>query len=129
MSLKDKIHNIIPHDLKSIDREITVYHLLTHTSGIGDYLDEENINDPFDVLKLYDTRPVHKWESLEFYLPMFNELPRKFDPGARYGYSNAGFILRTCLSWAVRTEGFLHAQPIWKNCGTHYSATIFYLEK
>ena len=93
LNLNDKVWDLLPHDLKMIDKEVTVLHLLTHTSGIGDYIDEENLNDSFDILKLYDTRPVHKWTSLDFYLPMINELPPKFKPGERVGYSNAGFII------------------------------------
>jgi len=93
LSLEDRICDLIPHDLKSINKDITVFHLLTHTSGIGDYIDEETSSEYFDILKLYETRPVHKWDSLAFYLPMFNELPQKFKPGERFGYSNAGFIL------------------------------------
>jgi CubicO group peptidase (beta-lactamase class C family) len=93
MDLNDRICDLLPHDLKAIDKDVTVFHLLTHTSGVGDYIDEEESGDYFDVLKLYDTRPVHKWDCLTYYLPMFNELPPKFKPGERTGYSNAGFIL------------------------------------
>ena len=93
LSLENRICDLIPHDLKFINKEITVFHLLTHTSGIGDYIDEETSSDYFDILRLYDNRPVHKWDSLAYYLPMFNELPQKFSPGERFGYSNAGFVL------------------------------------
>lgn len=93
LSLSDRIGNLIAHDLKLINKDVTVLHLLTHTSGIGDYIDEEASSDYFDILSLYENRPVHKWDSLAYYLPMFNELPSKFKPGERFGYSNAGFIL------------------------------------
>lgn len=93
IALKNRVWDLIPENLKSINKEVTVFHLLTHTSGIGDYIDEESSGDYFDILKLYNNRPVHKWDSLAFYLPMFNELPQKFKPGERTGYSNAGFIL------------------------------------
>jgi CubicO group peptidase (beta-lactamase class C family) len=93
LKLSDTIWDIIPLDLKNINKKVTVFHLLTHTSGIGDYIDEENISDDYDVLKLYDNHPVHKWISLDFYLPMFNELPQKFEPGEQESYCNAGFIL------------------------------------
>jgi len=101
LKIEDRIWDIIPFDLKEIDKEVTIFHLLTHTSGIGDYIDEEEIEDSFDILKLYDNRPVHKWISLEFYLPMINELPPKFKPGERVGYSNAGFILLGLMIEAV----------------------------
>jgi CubicO group peptidase (beta-lactamase class C family) len=93
LRLDDRVWDILPYDLKMINKNVTVFHLLTHTSGIGDYIDEEVSSDYYDILSLYDNRPVHKWESLEFYLPMIHEQPQKFAPGARTGYSNAGFIL------------------------------------
>jgi len=93
ISLNDRICDLISHDLKSINKKITVFHLLTHTSGVGDYIDEETAPDSSGILMLYEHRPVHKWEPLSYYLPMFCELPQKFEPGERYGYSNAGYIL------------------------------------
>jgi CubicO group peptidase (beta-lactamase class C family) len=93
LKLNDRVWDLLPYDLKFISKDITVFHLLTHTSGMGDYIDEEASADYNDILKLYDNRPVHKWDSLKFYLPMLNELPPKFKPGERVGYSNAGFIL------------------------------------
>jgi len=92
-SLNDRICDLIDQDLKTINKKVTVFHLLTHTSGIGDYLDEDLLVEQFDILKLYENHPVHKWESLSYYLPMFNELPQKFNPGEHFDYSNAGFIL------------------------------------
>lgn len=37
--------------------------------------------------------PVYLWERLDYYLQMIAPLPQKFEPGARFGYSNAGFIM------------------------------------
>lgn len=93
LALDDCIGEILPFDLKRINPEITVRHLLTHTSGIGDYIDEETSDDYSDMNALYDKYPVYHWNSLAYYLPMFHELPAKFSPGERFGYSNAGFIL------------------------------------
>jgi CubicO group peptidase (beta-lactamase class C family) len=93
LGLHDRVWDILPYERKAINKDVTVFHLLTHTSGIGDYIDEETSSEYDDILSLYDNRPVHKWETLDFYLPMFNELPQKFAPGERTGYSNAGFIL------------------------------------
>ena len=106
LSLDDRIADILTQDLKKIDKDVTVYHLLTHTSGIGDYIDEEESSEYFDILKLYETRPVHKWETLDFYLPMINELPPKFKPGERYGYSNAGFVLLGLVIEAVSKQDY-----------------------
>ncbi|MBN2879673.1 MAG: beta-lactamase family protein [Clostridia bacterium] len=93
LSPEDKLWDILPYDLGRINRDVTIYHLLTHTSGIGDYLDEEAPNSSNQEEELCNKYPVYLWEKLEYYLQMIAPLPQKFDPGARFGYSNAGFIM------------------------------------
>lgn len=93
LSLDDKLWDILPFDLGQIDRRVSVYHLLTHTSGIGDYLDEEAPNSDEAERELCNKYPVYLWERLEYYLQMITPLPQKFEPGLRFGYSNAGFIM------------------------------------
>lgn len=101
LSLEDKLCDVLPYDLEQIDRRATIFHLLTHTSGIGDYIDEEDENCMERLQDLYNKYPVYLWERLEYYLPMIAPLPPKFEPGARYGYSNAGFVLLGLVVEAV----------------------------
>lgn len=101
LSLKDRLWDVLPYDLGKIDKRVTVFHLLTHTSGIGDYIDEEVENSMEQLQKLYTLYPVYLWERLEYYLPMITPLPPKFGPGTRYGYSNAGFIMLGLVIEAV----------------------------
>ncbi|MCL2350168.1 MAG: beta-lactamase family protein [Defluviitaleaceae bacterium] len=93
LSLDDKICDILSRDLGQIDKRVTILHLLTHTSGVGDYVDEDA--EDFDAMMtaLRNTYPAHLWTNLEYYLQMITHLPQKFEPDARYGYSNSGFIL------------------------------------
>lgn len=93
LSLEDKLWEILPYDLGEIDRRVTVYQLLTHTSGIGDYLDEEAPNSYEEEQALCNQYPVYLWERLAYYLQMITPLPPKFEPGFRFGYSNAGFVM------------------------------------
>lgn len=91
LRLEDKLWDILPYDLGQIDKRVTLFQLLTHTSGIGDYLDEETPNICEE--ELCNKYPVYLWEELGYYLQMITPLPQKFEPGARFGYSNAGFIM------------------------------------
>ena len=93
LSLDDKLWDLLPYDLGQVDKRVTVHHLLTHTSGIGDYIDEEAPDVIRQMQALYNQYPVYLWERLEYYLPMITPLPQKFEPGVRFGYSNAGFVL------------------------------------
>jgi CubicO group peptidase (beta-lactamase class C family) len=106
LSLDDALWNILPYDLAQVDKSVTVRHLLTHTSGIGDYIDEEAPNAALQMQTLYNQYPVYLWERLEYYLPMITSLPKKFEPGTRFGYSNAGFVLLGLVIEAVSGKLF-----------------------
>ncbi|MCL2376560.1 MAG: beta-lactamase family protein [Defluviitaleaceae bacterium] len=93
LSPEDKLWDLLPYDLGQIDKRVTVHHLLTHTSGVGDYIDEEAEDSEEQLAALNNKYPCYLWKRLEYYLQMITHLPPKFEPGVRYGYSNAGYIL------------------------------------
>lgn len=102
LSLTDRLSDILPHDLGQIDRRVTIHQLLTHTSGVGDYIDEDAPDCMERLQALYHRYPVYLWERLDYYLPMIAPLPPKFAPGERCAYSNAGYVL---LGLAVEAAG------------------------
>ncbi|MEO3944595.1 serine hydrolase [Gorillibacterium sp. CAU 1737] len=85
-----KLTECLTVELPSFDEEITVHHLLTHTSGVPDYFDED-VMDDFE--ELWIERPMYHIRSLEAFLPLFQSLSMKFKPGERFHYNNAGYIL------------------------------------
>jgi CubicO group peptidase (beta-lactamase class C family) len=72
-----------------IDQQATILQLLTHTSGIYDYYDE-------DIEQDYDHFSVEiPWCALETpsdYYPLFKGKAMKYPPGERYSYSNGGYV-------------------------------------
>jgi len=125
LSLEDKICSLLPHDLGQINKEVTVFHLLTHSSGVGDYIDEEaDIDDALQ--SLYDKYPVQLWTKLEYYLQMITPLSAKFEPGHRYGYSNSGFVLLGLVVEAISSQSFQQyvQENIIASCGL--TNTAFY---
>lgn len=76
--------------LPNFDPDITLQHLLTHTSGIPDYFDEEESDDYEAVWREH---PTYDIRCVQDFLPLFTHLPMKFKPGKRFSYSNSGFIL------------------------------------
>lgn len=75
--------------------EVTVHHLLCHTSGIADYC-EEDADSPAhveDYGSLWDERPSYSMERPVDFLPMFADLPPYRPPGQQFQYSNAGFVV------------------------------------
>jgi CubicO group peptidase (beta-lactamase class C family) len=121
LSLHARICDILPYDLGQIDKRVTVFHLLTHTSGVGDYIDEESEECEEQLQALYDKYPVQLWTRLEYYLQMVTPLPPKFEPGERYGYSNSGFILLGLVIEAV--SGISYQQFVTDNIITPLNLT------
>ena len=73
-----------------IDEQATIQHLLTHTSGIYDYYDEE-IEQDFEHFSV--EIPWYELETPSDYYPLFKGKAMKFRPGERYAYSNGGYVL------------------------------------
>ena len=90
LDFSSKIPELIPWDFQHYSREITVRHLLTHTSGIPDYYDEEKVED-FDNFTV--GVPWHELKGPHDYLAVFPDEAMKFPPGERFSYSNSGYIL------------------------------------
>ena len=72
-----------------IDEQATIQHLLTHTSGIYDYYDEE-IEQDFEHFSV--EIPWYELETPSDYYPLFKGKAMKFRPGERYAYSNGGYV-------------------------------------
>ena len=73
-----------------ISPEVTVFHLLTHTSGIGDDADEEAGERYED---LWITKPNYSIGETRDFLPQFVQKPANFAPGQGCRYCNCGYVL------------------------------------
>jgi CubicO group peptidase (beta-lactamase class C family) len=65
-----------------ISRRIKVKHLLTHTSGLGDYF-----------IKLREQPDGVVFRKLEDYRPLVADESPAFEPGTKWAYSNTGMLL------------------------------------
>lgn len=89
-SLDDPIGEILDIDFGTINKNITIRQLLTHTSGVGDYFYEFE-GEPFE--DLWKKRPVNGMLEVKDFLPMFNQRPQRFPPGEGTEYCDSGFLL------------------------------------
>ncbi|HMG73549.1 MAG TPA: serine hydrolase domain-containing protein [Pyrinomonadaceae bacterium] len=62
---------------KGVAEKVTIHQLLTHTSGLGDYL----------------TRDLAAAKTLRDLLPLFVNQPLLFEPGQKQQYSNSGYVV------------------------------------
>jgi len=90
LSFSTKLKDCLALNFPHYSPEITIQHLLTHTSGIPDYFDEEKVTD-FDHFTL--SRPWYELKGPRDYLAIFPDEAMKFTPGTRFSYSNSGYIL------------------------------------
>lgn len=77
-------------DDTTISREVNVFHLLTHTSGIGDDCEEEAGESYEDLWK---TKPNYAVTTTADFLPQFIRKPPNFPPGQGCRYCNCSFVL------------------------------------
>lgn len=96
--------------------EVTVAHLLNHTAGIPDYFDEE-VQSDFGAL--WRERPCYGMTSTAAFLPLFEHGAMKFQPGSRFHYNNAGFILLGLVVEELTGEDFrtFVGRQIFEPCG------------
>lgn len=79
LSLADKISEHLS-GLPESWKDVTVRHLLTHTSGIKDFINEPVMDLRLDILPGDVIRALH-------------EKPLNFQPGEKYAYCNTGYHL------------------------------------
>jgi len=90
LELDAPVRPILGTDLPLIDSAVTLRHLLAHTSGIGDYLDEDADWGATDyVLKV----PVHELATTEGFVRAIDGFAQKEAPGERFRYNNGAFIV------------------------------------
>ena len=98
LSLDTTARSILGDDLPLIDDRVTVEHLLAHRSGIGDYIDEEVLDDSNEYVM---TVPVQELATTEQFLRVLDGHPTKFAPGERFAYCNGSFVVLALIAERV----------------------------
>lgn len=89
MSLSTPLNEMLPGVFKNVPDEVTIQHVLMHTSGMPDYFDEEKMDD---FSALWNELPMYKVENPKDLLPLFADGEMMFKPGEKFQYNNGGFI-------------------------------------
>ncbi|MBA2387078.1 MAG: beta-lactamase family protein [Acidimicrobiia bacterium] len=99
LTLSTPAREVLGSDLPLIADDVTIEHLLTHRSGIGDYLDEElDLDLDRDYLL---PLPVQHLATVEAFVPLLDGHPTKFTAGARFSYCNGGFVVLALIAERV----------------------------
>lgn len=90
LRLDTTLRSLLPDDLPMVDPTVTIEHLLAHTSGVGDYLDEDDWDD---VDAYVMPIPVHRLDSPMHFLPILDGYPQRTPPGTKFAYNNGAFVM------------------------------------
>jgi CubicO group peptidase (beta-lactamase class C family) len=82
LCLDDTIQTYLP-EYPTQEHRVTLRHLLTHTSGIPNFVTQPDFRE----------QHAHTKNSVAEVIALFKDLPFDFAPGTRYSYSNSGYVL------------------------------------
>ena len=83
LSLDDKLgKHLADYPNRDAAEKVTIRHLLSMTSGVGDFFGAK-----------FDATPKDRLRKVADFLPLFASEPLRFEPGARREYSNGGYIV------------------------------------
>jgi CubicO group peptidase (beta-lactamase class C family) len=95
LAFTDSIGKHLPdYPNKEVARKVTIGHLLSHSSGLGDFHGAKYV-----CLEDYLRQPRD-------YFPLFVNEPLSFEPGARWQYSNAGFVILGAIIEKLSGENY-----------------------
>src|SRR4051812_29857534 len=94
LDLATTARSILGDDLPEIADDVTVEHLLAHRSGIGDYFDENGLDDMTGYALPV---PVHQLSTPEAYLTVLAGHSTVFAAGEGFAYNNGGYVVLALL--------------------------------
>jgi len=100
--LDQPVLEILPANQRpaAMTSEHTLHHLLSHTSGLANYHDDDDETLASFVAN-WDRIPTYHVRRAADMVPLFADLPAVARPGERYQYNDAGFILAGLVIEAV----------------------------
>ena len=94
LSIQDPVSKYIP--ALNVADKITIYQLLTHTSGIYNYTDNN------EFMQHHLEQPTSQAAMIQ----LLNQQPLDFDPGTKMKYSNSGYLLLGYIIESVTGEKY-----------------------
>lgn len=77
-------------DFDNFDDNVTIKNLLTHTSGLPDYFDEEKISD---FSEIWNSNPMYMMKEPSNFIPLIKKHKTMFKPGEKFYYNNGAFVI------------------------------------
>ena len=103
LELGTTARSLLGDDLPMIADDVTIEQLLAHRSGIGDYLDEDAVDDVCDYVMPV---PVHELGTTERFLPVLDGHETVFPADERFAYNNGAYVVLALLAERASGMGF-----------------------
>ncbi|MBI2760694.1 MAG: beta-lactamase family protein [Chloroflexi bacterium] len=94
LSFDDPLSRHLPGYRRDVADRVTLHHLLTHTSGMGDIFGRR-----FEAVR-------DQLRTVQDYRALVQDQPLQFEPGSRWSYSNAGFVVLGAVIETVSGEDY-----------------------
>lgn len=94
LSVNDPVKKFMPDAPAAWDK-VTIFHLLTHTSGVADFT---NFPD-YPKIEPFATTPAKL-------VALFRDKPLDFEPGEKWSYDNSGYVLLTYLIEKITGDSY-----------------------
>jgi CubicO group peptidase (beta-lactamase class C family) len=118
------VRDVIPSEWypPALDARVTVHNLLIHTSGLTDYLPDEDPTTP-DLWQALGTPAMRRATD---FLPILKALPAGSRPTQVASYCNAGYIVLALVIEAATDEPYAQviAREVFDPCGMADSAFL-----
>jgi CubicO group peptidase (beta-lactamase class C family) len=121
--LDDKITELLDLSGTAIPDDVTISHLLTHTSGIADDADEEE-GESYE--ELFKNKPNYSIRNCIDFLPQFAYKKPKFKAGTKVSYNNCAFVLLGLVIEQATGEGYREyvERNVFHVCGMKHTSFI-----
>lgn len=80
---------------QAVAEQVTIHHLLTHTSGLVDYFNDE-----------FTAASRTRFRTVQDFFPLFVDEPLQFTPGSEWRYSNSNFMVLGAIVEAVSGQNY-----------------------
>jgi D-alanyl-D-alanine carboxypeptidase len=95
IAFEDAVIRYLPEYPAEVAAHVTLHHLLTHTSGVGDFFGPAFFGAAKD-----------RFRTVDDLLPLVRDAAPVFTPGERWGYSNGGYVLLGAVIERVANRGY-----------------------
>lgn len=103
LSLDTKAKDVYDLNMDWVNPNITIRQLLSHTSGMADYLDEDLIDD---TLPTYFDIPYESLVNPKDFIPIFSKDKEKFCPGEKFNYNNQAYVYLAIIIEEVSQKSY-----------------------